>query len=84
MTLATRLNRSEPRRIAAGLFLIFAVAVSACATQQVRELDLHPAAQLARSVELQEVPFYAQEDYQCGPAAQACGSAILLQRAGKF
>lgn len=40
-------------------------------TLQTRAVLDAPADQLARRAELADVPFHAQEDYQCGPAALA-------------
>ena len=43
-----------------------------CATQlQATKLLSSPPAGLSRAVELQQVPFFPQERYQCGPAALA-------------
>lgn len=62
----------------AGLVLVAAV-LAGCATITPQTAELHrgrPAA-LADRVELDGVPFFAQADYQCGPAALA---AVLVQR----
>lgn len=60
----------------AGLLLALSL-LSGCATQT-RALIAAPPANLARAVELPNVPFIAQERYQCGPAALA----MSLQAAG--
>lgn len=51
--------------------------LSGCATQT-RALMSAPPATIARAVELPNIPFIAQERYQCGPAALA----MSLQAAG--
>lgn len=59
----TAIGRGRARRLSA--LLLLALTVSACAPPLSRvEVD-RPA------VELAEVPFFPQEDYQCGPAALA-------------
>ncbi|MGH8660840.1 MAG: PA2778 family cysteine peptidase [Burkholderiales bacterium] len=45
--------------------------LTGCATPQVEELLARPPAALPASVELASVPFFPQEEYQCGPAALA-------------
>src|SRR5690606_23766234 len=53
------------------LLLLFAISLlSGCATQTHSLLAAPPAALPAR-IELSATPFFAQEDYQCGPAALA-------------
>ena len=52
--------------------------LAGCATQQVAQLQAQPPAQLAQKVEALNVPFIAQEDYECGPAALA----MVMQAAG--
>lgn len=53
----------------AGVFLLL---LSGCASPpQTRALLDSPSGIVSRHVELVEVPFFAQEDYQCGPAALA-------------
>lgn len=48
------------------------VLLSGCASQlQATKLLSSPPAGLSRTVELQQVPFFPQERYQCGPAALA-------------
>lgn len=61
----------------AGMFLL-TILLSACSTtlQTTRLLDAPPA-QLPPHVELSDTPFFAQERYQCGPAALA---TMLAQR----
>lgn len=56
-------------RLLAGVFFLF---LSACATPpQTRALLADVSSQLPASVDLVEVPFFAQDDFQCGPAALA-------------
>jgi tetratricopeptide (TPR) repeat protein len=45
--------------------------LSGCTTPQVAELLAKPAPDLPRRVELVDVPFFPQEEYQCGPASLA-------------
>lgn len=52
--------------------------LTGCATPQVAALLAQPAATLPARVELTGVPFYPQEEYQCGPAALA----TVLMHAG--
>ena len=56
---------------AEGAFLAAALLLTGCATPQVSALLAQPPAGLPPRVELAAVPFYPQEDYQCGPAALA-------------
>jgi tetratricopeptide (TPR) repeat protein len=51
-------------------FLFLAAALSGCATQSYTVLN-QPPPNLPRQIELTQTPFFAQEDYQCGPAALA-------------
>ena len=55
----------------AGVLLFTAVFVAGCATPQVASLLARAPADLPARAELETVPFYPQEDYQCGPAALA-------------
>jgi len=52
--------------------------LTGCATPQVAALLARPAPALLAHVELTSVPFYPQEEYQCGPAALA----MVLTHAG--
>jgi hypothetical protein len=54
----------------AGVLLLWLL-LSGCTTPQVAQLLAKPAPDLPRRVELAEVPFFPQEDYQCGPASLA-------------
>jgi hypothetical protein len=60
---------------AAGAALAAALLLAGCATPQVSALLAQPPAGLPPRVELAAVPFYPQEDYQCGPAALATSLA---------
>jgi len=56
-------------RLWVGVFILF---LGGCAsTPQTRALPDASSDPLPRQAELAEVPFFAQEDYQCGPAALA-------------
>lgn len=61
----------------AGIFILMA---AGCRTlPPPAALSEEKAASLPRQVELSEVPFFAQEDYQCGPAALA----MVMKHAGE-
>jgi hypothetical protein len=51
--------------------MILLLGISACATTPQTRLLLEQPPQIPPSVELETVPFYAQKEYQCGPAALA-------------
>ncbi|MDP2760045.1 MAG: PA2778 family cysteine peptidase [Sideroxyarcus sp.] len=55
-------------RLLAGVLVLL---IGGCGTLQTSAVLKMPPKQLPRQVELVAVPFYAQEDYQCGPAALA-------------
>ena len=59
--------------------LLLAALVSGCAAPQVAGLLERPPRDLPPSAEIATTPFYAQEDYQCGPASLAA----LLNHAGR-
>ncbi len=55
-----------------GLSVWLAVLVlNGCATPQLAQLEKDWPADLPAQVELKQVPFYAQEDFECGPASLA-------------
>jgi tetratricopeptide (TPR) repeat protein len=58
------------RFVAGGFLLLAAMCAGGCAAVQSERL-LASAAALPQPVELDDVPFFPQEDYQCGPAALA-------------
>lgn len=60
-------------RLQAGIFFYVALLLGGCATiaPQTVALKNDRPANLPMRVELEEVPFFPQEDYQCGPAALA-------------
>lgn len=69
MILPSRPCRRDARRLLAAGIFIFTLA--GCATPQLQALlDSGPGG-LAPRAELGSVPFFAQEDHQCGPAALA-------------
>ena len=78
MILPSRLCRCVARRLtAAGIFLL---GLAGCATSpQLQALLDRDAAGIPQRAELAAVPFHAQEDFQCGPAALA----MVLGAAGK-
>ena len=53
-----------------GLFLLIALLTAACAPLQTERLR-QTAEAFPRPVELNAVPFFPQEEYQCGPASLA-------------
>lgn len=55
----------------AGALLLTILLLAGCATPQVAALLSRPPAALPERVELDSVPFYPQEQYQCGPASLA-------------
>ena len=61
------------RRLASVLFLACAVLIQGCAswTPQTKDLAEHRPAGIPGVRELTEVPFFAQSEYQCGPASLA-------------
>ncbi|HET9580711.1 MAG TPA: PA2778 family cysteine peptidase [Usitatibacter sp.] len=71
LTILARSNRNA-RRLA-GVLLFFAFVLGGCAhivPQSVQLTESWPA-ELPPKVELADVPFFAQDDYQCGPTALA-------------
>jgi tetratricopeptide (TPR) repeat protein len=76
--LPSRPRRRVARRLtAAGIFLL---SLAGCATPQLQALlGSDSAVALPQKVELEAVPFYAQDDYQCGPASLA----MVLEAGGK-
>lgn len=58
-----------------GVFVSAVLLLTGCATPQMAQLDAQWPQDLAARVELYNVPFYPQEDYQCGPAALAMVAA---------
>lgn len=77
MILPSRPRRRVARRLtAAGILLL---GLAGCATPQLQALLEGESAALPQRVELDAVPFYAQDEYQCGPAALA----MVLEAGGK-
>ena len=68
----------QQRGLWAWLLLCLISLLAGCATQT-RDLQAQPPSGLPPQVELSATPFFAQEDYQCGPAALA----MLMQSAGQ-
>jgi tetratricopeptide (TPR) repeat protein len=61
-----------------GFFVWVVLLLAGCATPQVSSLQARWPADLPLKIELNQVPFFAQEDYECGPAALA----MVAQTAG--
>lgn len=57
----------------AGALLLVVLLLSGCATPQMTSLERWPA-DLPETAQINQVPFYPQDDYQCGPAALAMAS----------
>lgn len=62
----------------AGFFMGVVLWVSGCSTVQVRALTEQWPADVPAAAQLAHVPFFPQEEYECGPASLA----MLLQSAG--
>jgi tetratricopeptide (TPR) repeat protein len=69
--------RTNQARLLAGIFFL-AVVLSGCAAIQTRQLLETPPEKLPVNHEIINVPFFAQEAYQCGPASLA----MVLNYAG--
>lgn len=72
------LLRSRTSPALAGFFVCVALCLVGCATPQVGGLEAQWPADLPSQSMLQSVPFFPQEDYECGPASLA----MVLQTAG--
>lgn len=57
-------------RVFAGVLLL-GLLVSGCATLESRSLLKNPPTDIPQTAELTNVPFFPQEDFQCGPASLA-------------
>ena len=58
--------------------LVLSMALGGCATVQVQALTQHWPADVPAAAQISSVPFFPQEEYECGPASLA----MLLQSAG--
>lgn len=65
------MRNSKARLLAGFLFLSMALGGCAIMLPQTEALRAQRPAELPASAELTQVPFFAQEEYQCGPAALA-------------
>lgn len=65
---------------AAGVFICAAALIAGCASTRVGSLLEQRPVGLPAAAELAATPFFAQEDYQCGPAALA----MVLTHAGRM
>ena len=64
--------RNSNARSLAGIFICaFALLLHGCATPQTAALRAQFSTELPRQIELQDVPYFAQEAHQCGPATLA-------------
>lgn len=64
---------------AAGVFILAGALLAGCAAPQVSAIIERPPAGLPAAAEIAAVPFFPQEDYQCGPASLAA----VLGHAGR-
>lgn len=71
--------RRWPAPAAAGVVMLAVALLAGCAAPRVSALIAQPPAGLPAAAEIAPVPFFAQEDYQCGPAALAA----VLRHAGR-
>jgi tetratricopeptide (TPR) repeat protein len=55
----------------AGVFVVVVALLGGCATAQMENLGSRWPVDLPTRVELTEIPFFPQEEYECGPAALA-------------
>ncbi len=63
--------RRQAAPASAGAFILAAALLAGCAAPQVSSLVQRRPPGLAAKVEITAVPFFPQEDYQCGPASLA-------------
>jgi tetratricopeptide (TPR) repeat protein len=63
--------RARRRGLALTGLLVAAALLGGCATTQMAALDAAWPAELPAQVELTHVPFFPQEDFECGPASLA-------------
>jgi hypothetical protein len=60
----------------AGIFIVAVLLLGGCATPQMATLDAQWPPGLVARAELANVPFYPQEEHQCGPASLAMVAAV--------
>ena len=72
------LRRSRTSPALAGFFVCISLWLVGCATPQVGGLEAQWPADLPQQAMVANVPFFPQEDYECGPASLA----MVLQTAG--
>ncbi|MET0519171.1 MAG: PA2778 family cysteine peptidase, partial [Burkholderiaceae bacterium] len=77
--IGTHASRAHRNPALAGFVVCAALLLGGCAgTPQLQRLERNGFAGLPSRAQLSDVPFIAQDDYECGPAALA----MLLQAAG--
>ncbi len=64
-----------PTPVLTGVFVWVLLLLGGCATPQIAQLDAHWPEALPAQMELTQVPFFPQEDYECGPASLAMVAA---------
>lgn len=62
----------------AGFFVCIVFALTGCVTQQANRLLLEWPVDIPAKIKISDIPFFPQEDYECGPASLA----MLFQSAG--
>ena len=67
----TGIKHRNARRLAGIFICALALLLHGCATPQTSALRHQFSTELPRQVELNEVPYFAQDAYQCGPATLA-------------
>lgn len=67
----TSIKHRNARRLAGIFICALALLLHGCATPQTSALRTQAPAELPRQIELTEVPYFAQEAHQCGPATLA-------------
>lgn len=60
----------------AGVFVCAALWLSGCATPQVSALATHWPPELPAQVQISNTPFFAQNEFECGPASLAMAFAV--------
>lgn len=64
-----------PTPVLTGVFVWVLLLLGGCATPQIDQLDAHWPAGIPPQAALTQVPFFPQEDYECGPASLAMVAA---------
>jgi tetratricopeptide (TPR) repeat protein len=73
-----RVSTRAPAKAGVFICALFCLLLAGCATPQLQNLQQDWPSGLPEQAQIQNVPFVAQDDYQCGPAALA----MVAQHAG--